>query len=568
MSGSNTMRKAVAAAMIGVGAVATLTAAGWAAAPAALAATGPGGECSINAVISQDITRSFSDANLVDTKSQIQGAVQSFVGVPYPVTLGVTSFGRIAPLPTAPAMLGVGVTSQAGADQLKAQVEGYAFDDVMSGYTNWQAGLRDAFEKAKAQGSDTVVFVTDGVPNLYNDASGAEVGVGGSGAYVSAAGAAAASVAAEIRASGMHLETIFIRTDRPGVHGLDDPIAPTPDAQVEEAMQDLQPGWTIDRVITIAQLAGELRARAAAACTPAVSLTKSHGEVEDVNGNGLVDVGDRVVFVFSGRNEGDLPLNGVTVTDPRLADRGIVLNGGGRVGDLGVGQTYRLESAPYTLAEKDMADCGFVNLASVTGESLKGTIRADAEDRVITDTRPGIALEKTADPVVDANGNGTVGDAGDTVVWKIAVTNTGNAPWSGALVSDDLLDRAGLALTPDRAWDGALAAGARVELTSAPYTITAADVAAGTVRNTASVSAPAVCETALAASAEAEITTTPTPPAPTPTATPHTPRAFTGNPLAIGDGSWPWMVLVGVGGLSFLGLVLFSRRRLSDRDGQ
>lgn len=572
MRKSTTIRTAAATIAIGFSAAALTVGLGVAVPGAVAAAIEPAG-CTIDAVISQDITRSFSDANLDDTKTQIQDAVQSFVGSPYPVTLGITTFGQIAPLATAPALLGIDVTTQAGADELENHVADYEFDPEMSGYTNWQAGLRDAFDKAKEQSADTVVFVTDGVPNAYVNSEGVEVGVGGWGTYDPAAAAAAAVVADEIRAAGMNLETVFMRTDRPGFHGLEDPELPTPDAQVEAAMQQLHAGWTIDQVITIAQLADELRERAAAGCSPALSLTKSHGDVEDVNGNGLVDVGDRVVFVFSGRNEGNLPLAGVKVTDQILADRGIPLMNDGVVGDLALGQSYLVVSAPFTIAEQDLLDCGFRNIATAAGTSIKGPLSIQDDDVVTVDTRAAVSIETTTAPIVDVNNDGVLGNAGDSVSWNVVVTNTGNVTWSGAVVSAELLEHAGLSLTPDRVWDGALAPGGTISFTSAPHTITADERA---LTATVTVTAPAICGQPLAAKADASFNpvvvpaVTPTPSAsPTPSATPTpsssaaalSPRAFTGNTLSDGGDNWVWMLLLGLGGVSIATVALVSSRR-------
>lgn len=568
MSQPKKIRQAIAAITLGVMSAAVLTAIGAAAAPGAVAATNDEGECLINAVISQDITRSFSDANLEDTKGQIGDAVDSFVGSPFPVTLGITTFGQVAPLPADSALLGVDVSAQAGADQFSDHVDDYGFEQ-MSGYTNWQAGLRDAFDKAKAQGADTVVFVTDGVPNTYTDDQGNEVGVGGWGTFDPAAAAAAAQVADEIRASGMHLETIFIRTGRPGFHGLDDPELPTPNADVEAAMQKLQTGWTIDRVITIAELAQELRERAAAACTTELSLTKSHGTVDDVNDNGLVDAGDRVVFTFTGRNDGDLPLTGVRVVDEILAARGVALNGDGLVGDLAIGQSYTVESAPYTLSMQDMLDCGFRNVAAVSGDSIKGALHTEDDDTVAIDARPGATIDTRTGNIVDANNDGIVGNAGDTVTWDVTVTNTGNVPWAGATVAAELVQHAALALTSAGTWDGSLAPAASMSFVSAPYTITAADERAGELTSTVTMSSPGMCTTPVTASADAKFTTASTPtktPPPAAASNAHAPRAFTGNPFDGANGDWAWMLTIGLGGIAATTAILIARHRRSRED--
>src|SRR5262249_13564804 len=90
---------------------------------------------------------------------------------------------------------------------------------------------------------------------------------------------------------------------------------------------------------------------------------------------------------------------------------------------------------------------------------------------------PGLTLDKRVKTVADVNSDG-VTDAGDTIVWEFEVANTGDVDLTGVGVADPL------AGAPD--WPAtSLAAGASMVCSSAPYTITAADVTAGVVHNSA-----------------------------------------------------------------------------------
>ncbi|MFC4587034.1 DUF7507 domain-containing protein [Sphaerisporangium corydalis] len=95
---------------------------------------------------------------------------------------------------------------------------------------------------------------------------------------------------------------------------------------------------------------------------------------------------------------------------------------------------------------------------------------------------PSLALLKTA-TVVDADGSGTAG-AGDSIEWGFAVTNTGTVALTGVTVTDT---KAGPVTCPS----GALAPAATIACTAAPYVITLADVAGGSVRATATASGTA-----------------------------------------------------------------------------
>ncbi|WIB77963.1 DUF11 domain-containing protein [Curtobacterium sp. MCPF17_002] len=93
---------------------------------------------------------------------------------------------------------------------------------------------------------------------------------------------------------------------------------------------------------------------------------------------------------------------------------------------------------------------------------------------------PGVALVKNAGEPVDVNGNGLV-DTGDTIQYTFDVTNTGTVPLAGVTVNDA---KVGDVVCPQTT----LAAGATETCAAAAvYTITAADVANGSVDNTATV---------------------------------------------------------------------------------
>ena len=107
----------------------------------------------------------------------------------------------------------------------------------------------------------------------------------------------------------------------------------------------------------------------------------------------------------------------------------------------------------------------------------------DLVDCTITNTakRVGLSLVKDAGTPNDVNNNGLT-DAGDTIAYTFAVTNTGALPLSGIAVSDPKI---GAVTCPS----SSLASG-ESEICTADnlYTITNADVTAGAVGNTATAS--------------------------------------------------------------------------------
>jgi uncharacterized repeat protein (TIGR01451 family) len=110
-------------------------------------------------------------------------------------------------------------------------------------------------------------------------------------------------------------------------------------------------------------------------------------------------------------------------------------------------------------------------LMPAIGDDITCTVTNTAK----TDT---LAIVKHAAAPVDVNGNG-VTDAGDTIQYTFTVTNTGQLPMSNIGVTDA---KAGTVTCPNPA----LAPGASETCTADnPYSITAADVTAGAVDNSA-----------------------------------------------------------------------------------
>jgi len=230
---------------------------------------------------------------------------------------------------------------------------------------------------------------------------------------------------------------------------------------------------------------------------PNLSLEKTSTYV-DTNGNGIIDAGDTINYVFNVINTGNIDLFNITVTDPMS---GIVITGS-PIATLIVGAndntTY---SATYIITGADVVAVGVTNQATATGEDLAsgGTVVAtdtsddptnatdvdangdgEPDDATITDlSQPNLSVEKTAN-YTDTNGNGLI-DAGDTMSYVFNVMNTGNVDLFDVTVTDPL---PGIVMTG--APIATLIVGANDNTTySATYVITAGDVTAGSVSNQA-----------------------------------------------------------------------------------
>ncbi|TSB24302.1 DUF11 domain-containing protein [Streptomyces benahoarensis] len=204
---------------------------------------------------------------------------------------------------------------------------------------------------------------------------------------------------------------------------------------------------------------GPDQATIAVASDLSLSLTKS------VDNSHPYEVGDQVTYTYTVTNTGDGTLHGIAVTDDRAP--GITC----QATTLAPGASTTC-TGTYTVTRAD-ADLGNVtNVAFAQGTSDGTTVESPPDTAVIdvVPNQPGLEIEK----VVDAS---HPYQAGDTVTYRYVVRNSGNTTITGATVADDRVS--GITCQ-----DTTLAPGASTECTGT-YTVTAADAAAGQVRNTA-----------------------------------------------------------------------------------
>ena len=261
--------------------------------------------------------------------------------------------------------------------------------------------------------------------------------------------------------------------------------------------------------------------------TARIALVKSLAGVDDANGSGRIDAGDRARYAFRVTNTGSVALAGIAIADPlvtgtggpiRLApgasnataftatyvltqadlDRGWVDNSA-----TATGNAVRADGTPITgpgggaLTATDVSDSGtdrggdaVANPEGVETPGGSGATDGDpANDPTVAQLSPfaAIRLVKTALAITDTTGDGTEG-AGDTVTYAFAVTNAGSLSLADVRVTDPLVAVTGGPAT--LAVDATDAATFR-----ASYVLTQADVDRGWVQNTATVEADAVTET-------------------------------------------------------------------------
>ena len=206
----------------------------------------------------------------------------------------------------------------------------------------------------------------------------------------------------------------------------------------------------------------------------AIDLVKT-GTYEDANGDGLENAGDRVRYSFTVTNGGNVALSDVTVSDP------LVTVSGGPLATLaaGAGDSTTF-SAVYAVTQADIDAGGFTNAAVAAGTFAGEEYTHEASDVQAFNQVSAIDLVK-AGMYEDVNGDG-VANAGDRIVYAFTVTNTGTVTLSDVTVSDPMVAISGgpLALLVPGASDGTTFA--------AVYTLTQADIDAGSFSNTATAS--------------------------------------------------------------------------------
>ncbi|NRT10776.1 PKD-like domain-containing protein [Flavobacterium sp. 14A] len=215
----------------------------------------------------------------------------------------------------------------------------------------------------------------------------------------------------------------------------------------------------------------------------------------DENGDGLPQANETINYKFDIRNNGNVTVFDVKITDP------IVPVIGGPI-DLSPGQIDDVTfTAVYTIKQSDIDSGSISNSAIAAGQDRDGTAVTDVSDFSDDPDNPNdIDLNGDGDPddptvsaltgkaslsltkigtFNDLNANGFA-DVNETISYAFEVTNTGNLSINAIVITDPLVTVTGTAIN--------LAPSQKDATTfTALYTITQADLDAGQVTNSATV---------------------------------------------------------------------------------
>ncbi|AYQ31332.1 hypothetical protein [Runella sp. SP2] len=246
---------------------------------------------------------------------------------------------------------------------------------------------------------------------------------------------------------------------------------------------------------------------------PSIKLIKSIASITDNAPTGR-GVGDVINYTFTVTNTGNVTLTGVSLTDAKLS----LTNAAVSPATLLPGGTGTA-TATYTITQADVNAGGIENTATVTGTppnlpngnaatpvtdvsdagtnnngvaisnpdvtespKLNGTTDTDPTNDptvLLIAPAPSIKLIKSIASITDNAPTGR--GVGDVINYTFTVTNTGNVTLSGVALTDTKLSLTNAAVSPATLLPGGTGTA------TATYTITLADVNAGGIENTATV---------------------------------------------------------------------------------
>jgi uncharacterized repeat protein (TIGR01451 family) len=222
------------------------------------------------------------------------------------------------------------------------------------------------------------------------------------------------------------------------------------------------------RVVSVAETA-----KVTATRTPALTLTKT------ASPKTVSKAGDQVTYSFLVTNSGNVTVHAVGIDEKSFTGTGTTSSVTCPSDSLAP-NTSETCTATYVATQADI-DAGTIsNTAAVTGTAPDGSAVASSDSTAAVTTTPTAALSlvKSADPSAAA-----AYKAGQQITYHYVVTNSGDVTVSGVSITEGTFTGSA-SLSAISCPTTTLAPGGQVDCT-ATYTLTQADVDAGTLANTA-----------------------------------------------------------------------------------
>jgi uncharacterized repeat protein (TIGR01451 family) len=227
---------------------------------------------------------------------------------------------------------------------------------------------------------------------------------------------------------------------------------------------------------------------------PVVSLKKS------VDKASVSSAGDKVTYTLTARNEGNVTLSDVTISDPLKGLPALTCDQSAPVA-LAPGQTLTC-TADYDATQADIDAGGIKNTATTTGDAPDGSPVEDSDTATVSaGANPALSLKKSADKT-------SAVPVGEQVTYTLTARNEGNVTLSDVSISDPLKGLSAPSCKP--ASPATLAPGEVLECT-ATYRVTDDDAERGAVENTATAVGTPPTGSSVNATDSARVVVTPNP---------------------------------------------------------
>ncbi len=207
---------------------------------------------------------------------------------------------------------------------------------------------------------------------------------------------------------------------------------------------------------------------------PALTVAKTLLGNSDPDGSGSVTEGDVLTYRVTATNSGNVPLTTVQVSDTKITPTSTTCP------NVAVGQTCVL-TGTYTVTANDARRGSIRNIGSASSNEVTQPV-TDSLTTPVANTA-GMTVSKVLVRNTDGDRSGTV-TQGDTLIYKITATNTGNASLTNVQVSDPIT-------SPSSTTCSTVPVNGTCALT-ASYTVTATDATNGSISNTGSATSTEV----------------------------------------------------------------------------
>ena len=201
--------------------------------------------------------------------------------------------------------------------------------------------------------------------------------------------------------------------------------------------------------------------------TPLLDVAKSAA------GLPVTAVGQVLTYTITATNSGNVTLTNAQISDPRIPTLSCLEPSLAVTAIASCSGTYVVSQADF--------DAGVINnAATASSVTPQGNpVTGNGTNSVVITQSPEVILVKTAGAIIDLDGNGA--DAGDQITYDFLIRNAGNVTLTAISITDAKIGQVTCSANP-------LAPGLST-LCQATYTLLQSDVNAGSVSNTALVSA-------------------------------------------------------------------------------